>query len=171
MPVRSLEKRNSIRTLLTTQELFLLLGPLLLDELLLLFVQTLKHQRTEWHARGYSHTSGSFAWENPLYPYLLLSLGKARRKNLPVAKLGLTVTIDRIKVTKIIHFHDPVVFQSGLRSSALASDIRRMNSRISGNEAKSNILPLNCRAGKYRGSLWFRNTKWREQICRRRRSY
>jgi len=41
----------------------------------------------------------------PSLSVLLLSLGCT---NLPVAKLGLTVTIDRINVTKVIYFHDRV---------------------------------------------------------------
>lgn len=57
-------KAEIIHTLLTTHELFLLLSPLFLYEFFLLLVQTLKHQRTEWHARSYFHTLGTFVWEN-----------------------------------------------------------------------------------------------------------
>lgn len=41
----------------------------------------------------------------PSLSVLLLSLGCT---NLPVAKLGLTITIDRINVTKVIYFHDRI---------------------------------------------------------------
>lgn len=40
-----------MHTLLTREELIFLLGPLFLDRFLLLFGQTLKHQRKERHAR------------------------------------------------------------------------------------------------------------------------
>jgi hypothetical protein len=72
-----------IRTLLATHELFLLLGPLFLYDLFLLLGQTLKHQRTQWHARGYSHTSSTFAWKavlSPQYSWIV---------KISMAKLGL----------------------------------------------------------------------------------
>lgn len=76
-----LDDASRIPTLLTTEELLLLLSPLLLYELLLLFGQSLKHQWTKWHARihrntGATRLSSGFSL---LSPYTNLSNGEQKK--------------------------------------------------------------------------------------------